>query len=190
MRRLTAGVACAALALVPGTSSAAPVPAASAVSRAALVPVTTGGYVPLFPYPVPRLTPPRIGFSFGYGYRHPELPPRDCDPRLRGVPRTIKLSATATKGALKVSFYSTNDPDITKFRVTARSQTLVAGKNPSSTWKTVTPPKACRVITATVSGLKKGTYYVVFVDAVMVRHLGPTATIDRTVGRTGLLSSL
>lgn len=138
---------------------------------------------------VPRFSPPSISFVYGYGYRHPELSPRDCDPRLHGVPRTIKLSVVPITGGMRISFYSMNDPDVKRFRVTASNETLVAGKNPLPTWKDVAVPKGCRVITATVSGLKKGSYYSIWVDAILVRRLGAPGTWDRNVGQSGVFQA-
>lgn len=136
-------------------------------------------------FTVPRPVPPSIGFRIGHGYRHAEQWPLDCSVRAHGVPTTVKLTTRTLSGGLSLSFFSTGDPDVKSFRVSALSETLHLGPNPKPVWKTVTVPKGCRLVTATVNGLKKGDTYTVWVDAIMVRRLGAPGTLDRTVGRMG-----
>lgn len=160
---------------------AGPLPSAEAV------PFTVGSGGGLV---VPKPVMPRIGITFGYGYRHPEKIASDCDPRTRGSAKTYKLTIRQIRGGVRLSFYSHDDPDIRSFRVSAMSQTLRPGKNPLPVWQTVKAPKGCRTVTTTVTGLRAGEGYDVWVDAISVRRVGAKGTIDRMIGRTGAFTAI
>ena len=154
-----------ALALAPallggcGGSGGTPDPAASGtpgpVSGAGWVVVATGS-------PTPS---PRVSYS---GSAKPALPPVSflpVDPsceqtwEINGV--LIPLTVTAGAGSLTVSWprqYASN------YRITAVPQPLVSGGQPAYTWQDVPAGAGCTV-TATITGLKAGTPYVVWLDA-------------------------
>jgi hypothetical protein len=81
-------------------------------------------------------------------------------------PVLIPLTITPGKGSLTVTWpqeYNSN------YRITAVPQPLVAGSQPVPVWQNVAPSGGCTV-TATVSGLKSGTPYVVWLDAPNTGH--------------------
>jgi hypothetical protein len=73
----------------------------------------------------------------------------------------IPLTVTPGAGKLTVSWPRQWDSG---YRVTAVRQPLVAGAQPTPAWQTVPAGTGCTV-TATISGLKSGTPYVVWLDA-------------------------
>lgn len=73
----------------------------------------------------------------------------------------IPLTVTPGKGSLKVTWprqYNSN------YRITAVKQPLVSGSQPAYAWQNVAAGTGCTV-TATITGLKSGTPYVVWLDA-------------------------
>src|SRR4051812_29145940 len=104
----------------------------------------------------------------GGGTPRPLLPPVSFLAVDRGCARnwqidqvTIPLTVTAAKGALTVSWPRQYDSD---YRITAVPQPLVKGNQPAYTWKTIAPGSGCTV-SATITGLKPGKPYVVWLDA-------------------------
>jgi hypothetical protein len=73
----------------------------------------------------------------------------------------IPLTVTPGKGSLKVTWprqYNSN------YLVTAVPQPLITGNQPNYTWQNVAPAGGC-MVSATISGLKSGKPYIVWLDA-------------------------
>ncbi|MEV6490798.1 hypothetical protein AB0M20_19590 [Actinoplanes sp. NPDC051633] len=139
--------------MVPDTStSASPGP----VSGAGWIVSTQGSATPS---PVP---------SRGGGSRSPALPPvsflpmdPSCTKQWTVDPVLIPMTVTPAKGSFTVSWprqYASN------YRIAAIPQPLRSGSQPAYTWQDVPAPSGCTV-TATITGLKSGTPYVVWLDA-------------------------
>ena len=135
----------------PG-ASASPGP----VSSTGWIVVTNGS-----PTPSPAL--PR-----GIGSPSPALPAvsflpvdRSCTPSWDQAAIEIPLTVTPGAGKLTVSWPRQWDSG---YRITAVPQPLVPGDQPTPTWQTVPAGTGCTV-TATITGLKSGVAYVVWLDA-------------------------
>ncbi|MEV6631316.1 hypothetical protein AB0M54_11240 [Actinoplanes sp. NPDC051470] len=91
------------------------------------------------------------------------FPPRDPScPRARTAePVLIPMTITPGAGSLTVSWPRQR---ASNYRITAVPQPLRSGKQPDPVWQDVAPAGGCTV-TATISGLKKGLPYVVWLDA-------------------------
>ena len=104
----------------------------------------------------------------GTGTRPPALPPVSFLPVAPGCEKTwtvdpvlIPMTVEPRAGSLTVSWprqYASN------YRITAVPQPLVSGGQPAYTWQDVPAGAGCTV-TATITGLKAGTPYVVWLDA-------------------------
>jgi hypothetical protein len=112
---------------------------------------------------------PSASASYGTGTPSPALPPASFLPanpactapftRIEAV--LIPLTVTPGKGSLKVTWprqYHSN------YRITAVKQPLISGSQPAYTWQNVAAGSGCTV-TATISGLKSGVPYIVWLDA-------------------------
>jgi hypothetical protein len=73
----------------------------------------------------------------------------------------IPITVTPGAGSLTVTWARQYDSN---YRITAVAQPLVSGKQPNHTWQNVAAASGCGV-SATISGLKSGTPYVVWLDA-------------------------
>lgn len=107
------------------------------------------------------------------GSRAPVLPPVSflpVDPQCArdwNMSRVlIPLQVVPGPGRLTVTWPRQYDSD---YRITAVKQPLVAGNQPNYTWQSVPASTGCTV-TATITGLKKGTPYVVWLDAPNTGH--------------------
>jgi hypothetical protein len=100
--------------------------------------------------------------------RSPVLPPVSFLPVLPGCakawivnPPLIPIEVVPGAGKLTVTWPRQYDSD---YRITAVKQPLIAGNQPGYTWQNVPAGTGCTV-TATISGLKPGVPYVVWLDA-------------------------
>jgi hypothetical protein len=129
-------------------------------------PVSDAGWIVGAPgSPTPSPTP-----TTGKGkYAGASLPPvqflpmdnGSCPKSYTAEPVLIPMTITPGKGSLSVSWprqYRSN------YRITAVPQPLVSGKQADPVWQDVAPAGGCTV-TATITGLTKGTPYVVWLDA-------------------------
>ena len=73
----------------------------------------------------------------------------------------IPLKVTPGKGTLSVTWPRQYD---SSYRLTAVKQPLVNGSQPNYTWQNVASGSGCTV-SATITGLKSGTPYIVWLDA-------------------------
>ena len=115
---------------------------------------------------------PSSGPSGPRGYR-PALPPVSFPPALppgcadampdnwTTDPVLIPLTITPGSGSLTVSWPRQYD---SSYRITAVPQPLLSGNQPAYTWQNVAAGTGCTV-TATVSGLRSGKPYVIWLDA-------------------------
>ena len=111
---------------------------------------------------------PSSALPHATGSPSPALPPvsfppadRSCTPSWDLAAVQIPLSVTPGAGKLTVTWPRQWDSG---YRITAVPQPLVSGGQPTSTWQTVPTGTGCTV-TATITGLKSGTPYVVWLDA-------------------------
>jgi hypothetical protein len=105
------------------------------------------------------------------GSRSPALPPVSflpLDPQCakdytmaREDQALIPIKVVPGPGRLTVTWPRQYMSD---YRITAVKQPLIAGFQPNYTWQSIPPGTGCTV-TATISGLKKGAPYVVWLDA-------------------------
>ncbi len=111
---------------------------------------------------------PSPGVSRGTGTRPPALPPVSflpvapgCEKSWTVEPVLIPMTVVPRPGALTVSWPRQYDSG---YRITAVPQPLVSGAQPTYAWQDVAAGPGCTV-TTTISGLKSGTPYVVWLDA-------------------------
>jgi hypothetical protein len=111
---------------------------------------------------------PSSALPHATGSPSPALPPvsfppadRSCTPSWDLAAVQIPLTVTPGTGKLTVTWPRQWDSG---YRITAVPQPLVSGAQPTTTWQTVPAGTGCTV-TATITGLKSGTPYVVWLDA-------------------------
>lgn len=138
--------------IVPNTSAS---PAPSATGGAWIV-VATGA-----PTTSPATAAPT-------GSPSPALPPVSflstapgCDLTWNTNDVLIPMTVTPGKGSFTVSWPRQWDSD---YRIAAVPQPLVSGSQPAYTWKSVPATTGC-TLTTTITGLKPGVPYVVWLDA-------------------------
>jgi hypothetical protein len=131
------------------------------VSGAGWVVVTNGSATP---------TP---GATRGTGTPKPALPPvsflpvdPECAKKWTVDPVLIPMTIVPGAGSLTVTWPRQYDSN---YRLTAVPQPLVSGNQPAHTWQNVAAGTGCTV-TATISGLKSGKPYVVWLDAPNTGH--------------------
>ena len=139
-----------------GTPGAGTSTAPGPVSDAGWVVVATGSATP---------SPPP---SRGTGTPRPALPPvsflpvdPECAKSWTVDPVLIPMQITPGRGSLTVTWprrYGST------YRIAAVPQPLVSGAQPAHAWQDVAAGPGCTV-TATITGLKSGTPYVVWLDA-------------------------
>jgi hypothetical protein len=102
------------------------------------------------------------------GSRAPLLPALSFAPVDPGCTQTwdinailIPLTVVPAKGSFTVTWPRQWDSN---YRVAAVPQPLVSGNQPAYPWKSIAPATGCTV-TATISGLKSGKPYVIWLDA-------------------------
>ncbi|GID97708.1 hypothetical protein ACFQFC_21800 [Amorphoplanes digitatis] len=126
------------------------------------------------------------------GTRPPALPPVSflpVDPQctkdnrmVREGQALIPLEVVPGAGSLTVTWPRQYMSD---YRVTAVKQPLRGGNQPDYTWQSVPPATSCTV-TATITGLKKGTPYIVWLDAPNTGYLRD-GTRHPYSGRSGVV---
>jgi len=111
--------------------------------------------------------------SGGTGTRPPVLPPVSFLPVAPGCARNwtvdpvlIPMTVEPGAGSLTVSWPRQYDSG---YRITAVKQPLITGNQPAYTWQNVPAGTGCTV-TATITGLKKGVPYIVWLDAPNTGH--------------------
>jgi hypothetical protein len=107
------------------------------------------------------------------GSRSPALPPVSFLPVQPGCakdwsiePPLIPIEVVPGAGKLTVTWPRQYSSD---YRITAVKQPLIAGSQPNYPWQAVAAGTGCTV-TATISGLKKGVPYIVWLDAPDTGH--------------------
>jgi hypothetical protein len=102
------------------------------------------------------------------GSRSPLLPPLSFAPVGPGCQQTwdlnallIPMTVVPAKRSFTVTWPRQWDSN---YRITAVPQPLVSGSQPVYAWKAIAPATGCTVST-TISGLKSGTPYVIWLDA-------------------------
>ncbi|MFI5934966.1 hypothetical protein [Actinoplanes sp. NPDC051494] len=160
----------------PGSSEASATPAPGAPWQV----VVTGSATPS----------PVVTFS---GSRAPALPPvsflpydTECTALSWTVdPVLIPLTVVPVAGGFKVTWPRQYDSD---YRITAVKQPLISGSQPNYTWQNIPAPAGC-IGTATITGLKKGVPYVIWLDAPNTGY-EPDGTRHPYSGRSGVVYPL
>jgi hypothetical protein len=117
------------------------------------------------PSPKPTLGKgPRAGASLPPVQFLPADP--SCSYAWVAEPVLIPMTITPGKGSLTVSWPQENGSN---YRITAVPQPLRSGKQPDPVWQDVAPAAGCTA-TTTITGLKPGTPYVVWLDAPNTGH--------------------
>jgi hypothetical protein len=95
------------------------------------------------------------------------------------------LTATPGVGSASASWYNPAGRTLVSYRLTAIPQHLVAGRQAELIWQTITPEPVCGIMTASVTGLKRGMPYILSLDAVDVRK-NADGDVGSTVARSGV----
>jgi hypothetical protein len=116
---------------------------------------------------------PKPSPSYGTGTRTPGLPPvtflpvdPECAKAWTVDAPLIPMQITPGKGSLTITWPRQYESD---YRIAAVPQPLVAGSQPAVKWTDVPTGTGCTV-TTTITGLKSGTPYVVWLDAPNTGH--------------------
>lgn len=112
---------------------------------------------------------PSPGPAIGKGTPRPALPPVSFLPVIPGCARPwtvepvlIPMTITPVRGGFSVTWPRQYNSD---YRIAAIPQPLVSGSQPDYTWKPVAAPSGGCTVTTTVTGLRSGTPYVLWLDA-------------------------
>ncbi|MEV6597102.1 fibronectin type III domain-containing protein [Actinoplanes sp. NPDC051346] len=133
----------------------------------------------------PTLTPPTAS-----------PPPRknvgtSTDPRCVGNYKPGKISGldveVGTTSAI-VRWFHSRDSSVLKYRITSISQQLDAGEQTPLRWHEVTPGAGCATLSATLTGLRRGTSYVFSVDVVRATSW-QNGTLASTVARSAVVTT-
>jgi len=132
---------------------------------------------------------PVVTFS---GSRSPALPPVSflpfdsaCAKSWRPDPVLIPMEVVPIAGGFKVTWPRQYDSD---YRITAVKQPLITGNQPAYTWQTIPAPAGC-IGSATLTGLKKGVPYVIWLDAPNTGY-EPDGTRHPYSGKSGVVYPL
>jgi hypothetical protein len=98
------------------------------------------------------------------------------------------LTTEPGAGTLTVTWWHPGDPTVQSYRLAAVSQQFQYGVQPDPNWVTIAPASGCQSMTTTLTGLARGTPYVVWLDAVTKTPLG-TRTEELMVGRSSVVST-
>jgi hypothetical protein len=105
-----------------------------------------------------------------------------CEGRLRqGVINGLDVVAGA--GRAQVSWWEIGDPALVSYQLAAVSQNLKYGNQPPWNWITVAKAGTCRRVSATVTGLVSGDYYIFVLHAV-IKNYEKVPPIIPEVGRS------
>jgi hypothetical protein len=170
---------CGALGLSTATPTWSPTPAPNPNSSPWII--TAQGSVPPSPNP-----------SGGAGSRPPLLPPvsflandRSCAQDWQIGVVLIPIQVTPGKGKLSMTWPRQYDSN---YRITAVPQPLIKGNQPNYTWQNITPGSGC-TISGTITGLKSGKPYIVWLDAPATGYQAD-GTRHLYSGRTGVVYPL
>ncbi|MGK5677962.1 fibronectin type III domain-containing protein [Actinoplanes sp. URMC 104] len=144
-----------------GSATPSPAPSRAAGTRSPF----PSGFLPL---PSTKPTPAPTGSA-------------SCPPVKNQVINGADAAAGTTSGT--VTWYNPGTADIVGYRITAISQDPLLGEQRDVGWTVVTPAAGCGYMTATISGLDRGTRYVFSVDMVTSRR-DTDATFAKTVARS------
>jgi hypothetical protein len=98
------------------------------------------------------------------------------------------LNATPGVGQASVTWMSLGGPRVVEYKVAAVLQNRPGGPNPPATWTTVAKPSGCQQMTATVTGLRSGSWYVFWLDVVVTTR--PTGLREPMIGRSAAFQVL
>lgn len=132
---------------------------------------------------LPALTTPGAGATTVPGpVAQPTYSARPrCLTRLR-ADTMYWLNATPGVGEATVSWMSLGDPRIVEYRIASVLQNRPGGSVPPATWTTVPKPSGCQQMSATVTGLTRGNWYVFWLDVVVTTL--PTGRREPMIGRS------
>jgi hypothetical protein len=98
------------------------------------------------------------------------------------------LMAEPGVGQASVSWMSLGDPRIVEYRLAAILQNRPGGSQPAATWTSVAKPNGCQQMSATVTGLTRGSWYVFWLDVVVITR--PTGRREPMIGRSAAFQVL
>jgi hypothetical protein len=93
------------------------------------------------------------------------------------------LTVVANAGSATVTWNNAGDTSVTAYRVAAVPQNLSGGTQPPIAWHPVAPGKGCAPISTTITGLRRGGWYVFWLDATATSPTRPGAQ-DVTIGES------
>ncbi|WP_344126548.1 fibronectin type III domain-containing protein [Luedemannella flava] len=131
--------------------------------------------------PTPDLTLPPLPSA-----NAPARTATEATPRCAGQIRAGTFSAPAVRPSATsavLSWENSGESSVTAYRVAAVLQDLAGSAEPPLNWITVPPLKGCGLVSATITGLRPGTSYVFWLDAV-VKVPRSTATREVMIGRS------
>jgi hypothetical protein len=105
----------------------------------------------------------------------------NCLARLR-ADTMFWLNAVPGVGSASVSWLSLGDPRIVEYKIAAVLQNRPGGSVPPATWTVVPKPNGCQQVSATVTGLTRGDWYVFWLDVVVTTV--PTGRREPMIGRS------
>jgi hypothetical protein len=175
-------VAAAAVALLPAcTPAAPPVQVTAATAAMPTTPWTNSAQRPAAVYPdlpvaaaatggmqVPQPPRParvnRVPVPLAAVGTAPSFTPPTATCGGYGSPRRIVPGAEPGAGSATLTWMTDGSPEVQGYRVTAVSQVLVTGAQPTAPQQTVAQPDGCVPITLTMTGLTPGTPYVFWME--------------------------
>jgi hypothetical protein len=111
----------------------------------------------------PRPVGVQIDVDTAYGVS-PTYTPRPDPCGSPGSPRRVTPDAVAGAGSATVTWLGGDRAEVLSYRVSAVSQTLVAGAQAAPVSQVVAKPATCSELTATLTGLTPGDAYVIWME--------------------------
>jgi hypothetical protein len=144
----------------------------SSVRGVPQVPAPTAPSSPRRPAIAPPEDPIHFQFAGPPPMPHYSLKPLGDCPQQSGPGHYVEnFTSSVGKNSVTLHWFDLGDPDIVEYDIYAIPQFINVGNltrpvvRPASKTKTVAPPRTCKQMTATISGLTQGEMYQVFLES-------------------------
>jgi hypothetical protein len=166
----------------------------SSVRGVPQVPGPTGPSDPVRPTIAPPENPIHFPFAGPPPMPHYSLKPMTDCPQQHGPGYGVQnFTSSVGTTSVSITWWDLNDPDIIDYEIYAIPQFTNEGNMatpvnpPASKTKIVTPPRACKQVTATITGLTTGQQYQIYLESKNKNEVGNGPPYMVTRGQTETL---